>query len=43
MTQLGGKASFLSIQDLQLGRWEIIEDTSKVISSMVDGLVLRTI
>ena len=43
MTQLGGKASFLSIQDLQLGRGEIIEDTSKVISSMVDGLVLRTI
>ena len=43
MTQLGGKASFLSVQDLQLGRGEIIEDTSKVISSMVDGLVLRTI
>ena len=43
MTQLGGKASFLSVQDLQLGRGEIIEDTSKVISAMVDGLVLRTI
>ena len=43
MNQLGGKASFLSVQDLQLGRGEIIEDTSKVISSMVDGLVLRTI
>jgi ornithine carbamoyltransferase len=43
MNQLGGKASFLSVQDLQLGRGETIEDTSKVISSMVDGVVLRTI
>ena len=43
MTQLGGKASFLSTKDLQLGRGESIADTSKVISSMVDGLVLRTI
>ena len=43
MTQLGGKASFLSINDLQLGRGEPIEDTAIVLSSMVDGLVLRTI
>ena len=43
MNQLGGKASFLSVQDLQLWRGETIEDTSKVISSMVDGVVLRTI
>ena len=42
MTQLGGKASFLSVNDLQLGRGEPIQDTSKVLSSMVDGLVLRT-
>ena len=42
MNQLGGRASFLSINDLQLGRGEPIEDTSKVLSSMVDGLVLRT-
>ena len=42
MTQLGGKASFLSVKDLQLGRGEPIEDTSKVLSSIVDGLVLRT-
>ncbi len=42
MTQLGGKASFLSVNDLQLDRGEPIQDTSKVISSMVDGLVLRT-
>ena len=42
MSQLGGKASFLSTKDLQLGRGEPIEDTAKVISSMVDGVVLRT-
>ena len=42
MNQLGGRASFLSINDLQLGRGEPIEDTSKVLSFMVDGLVLRT-
>ena len=42
MTQLGGKASFLSVNDLQLGIGEPIEDTSKVLSSIVDGLVLRT-
>ena len=43
MTQLGGKASFLSTNDLQLGRGEPIEDTAKVISSMADAVVLRTI
>ena len=42
MTQLGGRASFLSVRDLQLGRGEPVEDTAKVLSSMVDGLVLRT-
>ena len=43
MTQLGGKASFLSVNDLQLGRGEPIEDTAIVLSSMADGLVLRTL
>ena len=42
MTQLGGKAGFLGINDLQLGRGEPIEDTAKVISSMADAVVLRT-
>ncbi len=42
MNQLGGKASFLSVNDLQLGRGEPIEDTAKIISSMADGVVLRT-
>ena len=43
MTQLGGKAGFLSTSDLQLGRGELIEDTARVISSMADAVVLRTI
>lgn len=43
MTQLGGKAGFLSTSDLQLGRGEPIEDTAKVISSMADAVVLRAI
>ena len=42
MNQLGGKASFLSIGDLQLGRGEPLEDTARVIGSMADGVVLRT-
>ena len=42
MNQLGGKASFLSINDLHLGRGEPLEDTAKVISSMADAVVLRT-
>ena len=43
MTQLGGKSGFLSTSDLQLGRGEPIEDTARVISSMADAVVLRTI
>ena len=43
MNQLGGRASFLSVNDLQLGRGEPISDTAKVISSMADGVVLRTL
>ena len=43
MAQLGGRASFLSVNDMQMVRGEPIEDTSKVLSSMVDGIVLRTL
>ena len=43
MNQLGGKASFLSISDLQLGRGDPLEDTARVIGSMADGVVLRTL
>jgi len=42
MAQLGGHALFLSPNDTQLGRGEPIEDTAKVISSMVDIVMIRT-
>jgi ornithine carbamoyltransferase len=42
MAQLGGHAMFLSSQDTQLGRGEPIEDTARVISSMVDIVMIRT-
>ena len=42
MAQLGGSALFLSGQDTQLGRGETIADTAKVVSSMVDIVMIRT-
>ena len=42
MTQLGGNALFLSPNDTQLGRGEPIEDSARVISSMVDIVMMRT-
>jgi len=42
MTHFGGSAIFLSPRDTQLGRGEPIKDSAKVISSMVDGIMLRT-
>ncbi|MFT5705825.1 MAG: ornithine carbamoyltransferase [Oceanospirillaceae bacterium] len=42
MAQFGGHAMFLSSRDTQLGRGEPIEDSSKVISSMVDIVMIRT-
>ncbi|MBL4762741.1 MAG: ornithine carbamoyltransferase, partial [Gammaproteobacteria bacterium] len=42
MAQLGGHAMFLSPRDVQLGRGEPIADSARVISSMVDGIMLRT-
>lgn len=42
MAQMGGSAIFLSSRDTQLGRGEPIEDSARVISSMVDIVMVRT-
>lgn len=42
MAQLGGSAMFLSSRDTQLGRGEPIEDTARVLSRMVDCVMIRT-
>ncbi len=42
MNQLGGHGMFLSSRDTQLGRGEPIEDSARVISSMVDIVMIRT-
>lgn len=42
MAQLGGAAMFLSPRDTQLGRGEPIEDTARVLSRMVDVIMIRT-
>lgn len=42
MKQLGGSALFLSSSDLQIGRGEPIEDTARVLSRYVDGVMIRT-
>ena len=42
IAQLGGSAIFLSPRDTQLGRGEPIEDTARVVSSMVDLVMIRT-
>lgn len=42
MNQLGGSAIFLSPRDTQLGRGEPIEDSARVLSSMLDVVMIRT-
>ena len=42
MTQMGGSALFLDSRDTQLGRGETIEDSARVISRMVDCVMIRT-
>ncbi len=43
MIQFGGGAIFLSPRDTQLGRGEPVEDSARVLTRMVDAIMLRTI
>ena len=42
MRQLGGDAMFMAAGQMQLGRGETVADTSRVLSRMVDAIVIRT-
>jgi ornithine carbamoyltransferase len=43
MHQLGGKAIVLNADDTQLGRGETVEDTARVLSRMVDAVMIRAL
>ncbi|HIR03743.1 MAG: ornithine carbamoyltransferase [Acutalibacteraceae bacterium] len=42
MYQLGGMPLFLSANDLQIGRGEPVQDTARVLSRFLDGIMIRT-
>ncbi len=42
MYQLGGQALFLSVNDMQIGRGEPVQDTARTLSRYLDGIMIRT-
>src|SRR5438067_2425603 len=40
--ELGGQALFLSAQDIQIGRGELVKDTARVLGRMIHGAIIRT-